>query len=449
MQGKISMDLSICQAGTGFSLDELVEKLADVFERKAFSELLKMILQLVQDVLMHRILNGKSEAMKCCPAGHLQLNGGTTRRIRTSLGEFKMIFFRVRCSHCGKTFSPLQRFIHLERYQTKTNELEKLVIEAASETNYRRAVRELKRYGKLSLPFQTAHGWVMRTNCAELDISSKVIGSAPLQIMPDGTGFKGMGQDGKALKGDLKIVIGITQQGEIFPLGAKAGVSWQEISAEWKKNEMTFPEGSIVICDGELGLAEAFAEYASEQQRCHWHITRDLYHAMHQNGGTSSDYRPIKDALAGALAIELPKEDFQMVSEQEKNDIEERMEKTEAAIDQLIGYLDGRGYVAAATYMRRAKIGMFGYVRRWLRWGLISPRASSMVERVMRELGRRIKKIAYGWSDRGVTKVARIILKRFANVGAWEDYWQQRMNVIGNVVSDIGNYKCFSQNLGQ
>ena len=35
----------------------------------------------------------------------------------------------------SKTFSPLQRFIHLGRYQTKTNELEKLVIEAASETN--------------------------------------------------------------------------------------------------------------------------------------------------------------------------------------------------------------------------------------------------------------------------------------------------------------------------
>ena len=449
MQGKISMELSFCQAETGFSLDELVEKLADVFERKAFAELLKMILQLVQEVLMYRIFNDKVNAMKCCSEGHLQLNGGFDRRIRTSLGEFKMNFMRVRCSHCGKTFSPLQRFIHLERYQTKTNELEKLVIEAASETNYRRAVSELARAGKLPLSFHTAHGWMLRTNCDELDISSKVIGSTPIQIMPDGTGFKGSGQYGKALKGDLKVVIGISRRGDIFPLSAKAGVGWQKISEEWKKNEMKFPEGSIVICDGELGLAEAFAEYASEQQRCHWHITRDLYHAMHQNGGTSSDYRPIKDALAGVLAIELPKEDFQMVSEQEKHGIEVRMEKAEAAIDKLIDHLDGQGYIAAATYMRRAKTGMFGYVRRWLKWGLISPRASSMVERVMRELGRRIKKIAYGWSDKGATKIARIILKRFANAGAWEDYWQKRMEVIGNVVIGIGNYKCFSQNLGQ
>ncbi len=164
---------------------------------------------------------------------------------------------------------------------------------------------------------------------------------------------------------------------------------------------------------------------------------------MYQNGGRKVDSKPIQEALVGALAIELPQKDFKQVSEQEKDDIEERMEKTEAAIDQLIGYLQGHGYEAAATYMRRAKIGMFGYIRRWLKWGLIFPRASSMVERVMRELGRRIKKIAYGWSDKGVTKVARIILKRFANASEWEDYWQKRMEIIGNVVIGVGNYKCF------
>lgn len=46
-------------------------------------------------------------------------------------------------------------------------------------------------------------------------------------------------------------------------------------------------------------------------------------------------------------------------------------------------------------------------------------------------------------------KVARIILKRFANAGAWGYYWQKRMEIIGNVVIGVGNYKCVSQNLGQ
>jgi hypothetical protein len=59
------------------------------------------------------------------------------------------------------------------------------------------------------------------------------------------------------------------------------------------------------------------------------------------------------------------------------------MEKTKQVIDKLIDYLDVRGYETASTYIKRAKYGMFGYIRRWLKWGLISSRASSMVERVM------------------------------------------------------------------
>ena len=95
-----------------------------------------MNLQLTQEVLIYRIFNDHDN-QQCCPDGHLMLNGSFERRIRTSLGEFKMNFWRVRCSKCGKTFAPLAKFIGLERCQTKSNELEKLVIEAVSGTNYR------------------------------------------------------------------------------------------------------------------------------------------------------------------------------------------------------------------------------------------------------------------------------------------------------------------------
>lgn len=65
----------------------------------------------------------------------------------------------------------------------------------------------------------------------------------------------------------------------------------------------------------------------------------------------------------------------------------------------------------------------------------------------MRELGRRLKKIAYGWSDRGAVKIARIILKKFTNEKEWNDYWSKKMNIIGKVVWDIGNFNVSSQNL--
>ena len=83
-----------------------------------------MNLLLNQEVLMHRISNGKSN-QQCCSDGHLTMNGSFERRIRTSSGEFKMVFWRVRCSKCGKTFATLAKFIGSGRYQTKTHELEK------------------------------------------------------------------------------------------------------------------------------------------------------------------------------------------------------------------------------------------------------------------------------------------------------------------------------------
>ena len=73
---------------------------------KALAEILKMNLQLTQEVLMYRIFNNSS-SQKCCLDGHLTLNGSFERRIRTSLGKFKMDFWRVRCLTCGKTFAPL------------------------------------------------------------------------------------------------------------------------------------------------------------------------------------------------------------------------------------------------------------------------------------------------------------------------------------------------------
>lgn len=396
--------------------------------------MLKLILELIQAILLLRSQLEKASSMHCCEAAPLVQNGSYERRIRTSLGDFKMKLHRVKCTKCGKTFSPLLRFLHLERYQTKSNELEKLVIETVAENTYRRGMKALKRDINGDVSFQTAHGWVLRTECDEIQIDEHVVGTDPLQLFADGTGYKGPGEKGSASKGDLKICFGVDQEGGVISLGAWAGKSWAEISKQWEESKVTLPDKSILVCDGELAIADAFAEYVDEQQRCHWHVVRDLYHAIYQDGGKTTDAKPIQSTLAGILAIELPEEDFEQVSEQQKDEIKERMENAEKAVDTLITYFEAKNYLTAATYCRNAKNSLFGYIRRWLRFGLVSPRASSMVERVMRELGRRIKKIAYGWKEKGVEKIARIILKRFSCEEDWDKYWDERMNHIGKVV---------------
>lgn len=439
MQCKVSMDLQFCLSEKQFSLDILVMKLAMLFEERCYSQILRLVLMLLQEVLVMRLLKGKGEACGC-GGGHWTLNGDFMRRIRTRLGAVELPFRRVRCSSCGRAFSPIQRLLKLGRYQTKTNELEKLVVETVGETSYRRGVAQLRRDCGLELPHRTAHGWVLRTDCDEITPPAERL-AHPVQLLPDGTGFKGEGEGGQARRGDLKALVCVTQGGELVPVGSWAGLSWQEIHVRLKEKGVSFAPGSIVVCDGELGLAEGFAQYVEEVQRCHWHLNRDLYHAMRLDGAGMKEARPARRKLAAALAVELPAGDFQKVSDEDKAALAARTDEAEGKVMRLVAELEARGYEKAASYLRRAKAGLFGYVRRWLKWGLVSPKASSMIERVMRELARRIKNIAYGWSDRGVAKIARIILRRFADEKEWEDYWKKRFGDDLSVVVLLKNLK--------
>ncbi len=69
-----------------------------------------------------------------------------------------------------------------------------------------------------------------------------------------------------------------------------------------------------MVCDGEQGLADAFAEYVDDVQRCQWHVERDLYHAMHKDRGDTETSRQYQKRLAGIMSIELLKKDFQKVA---------------------------------------------------------------------------------------------------------------------------------------
>ena len=180
MQGKVSMDLTFCNSEEKFSFDELVMKVADAFEHKAIPELLKLILGLIQEVFRNRIFTGQTLCRECSD-GKLVLNGGYNRRIRTSIGEFILYFKRVKCYKCSVPYAPLQKLIKFRRNQTKTNELEKRIAETISETSYRRGVAQFSRDGKISLPYyRTANEWILKTDCDEIQVSNKVIGSYPL-----------------------------------------------------------------------------------------------------------------------------------------------------------------------------------------------------------------------------------------------------------------------------
>lgn len=100
--------------------------------------------------------------------------------------------------------------------------------------------------------------------------------------------------------------------------------------------------------------------------------------------------------------------------------------------------------------MNRGGKNIFTYLERWLKTGLMTPRVSSMIERMMREIARRLKRIAFGWSPAGAAKMAPIIIKRFTSAAQWEKYWKDRLKIDGKVIMLLKEIKAIApQPLGR
>ena len=439
MQYNITTSLIVSLSENGFGLDELIYRMEDIANKKAFPQLLKTIIILVDENLKLKVMLKQPLPTKCscaCECPNLILDGGMPRKIRTRLGIIDLPrITRVKCKHCAKTLTPLTLMCGLEKNQTMSNELAKLVLEQCAQESYRVATGNIHEMTAAKESHSTFRRWVLKTEADEIRIPEGTMGAVPGILYADGTKCKSISADGHSCKGDVKVLLGVRNEGTVLPIGTWTGhETWQNISDQLAKRQVKFPDGTILICDGEIGLAESLSKLASDEQRCQWHIHRDLYHMMRLNGGKIKDVRPMQERLRGIMAIELPKESFSLVPEDQKASITAKMVQAEKDLDMLINDIRLKGYTAAVNYLERAKHAMFGYVRRWLALGLVCPRASSFIERTMRAIGRRIKKLGYNWKDEGVGKIARIVLTLFATEGEWEEYWRKRMDLNQSVM---------------
>ena len=272
----------------------------------------------------------------------------------------------------------------------------------------------------------------MQSDCDKIDVDEKKVDV----LLADGTGFKRRPDKnkGKDNQGKLKVAIGIKNDGTVVPIGSWSGQSWAEIGREiQEKAGHCDPIGTLLLSDGELGIAEGLAHLIKAEQRCHWHQVKDLRFTMWQDKAPLQERKLMQEHLADILRIELPKEEYEQVKEEDKSAIAESVLSAKKELDELICNLAEKGYNHAAQYVRSAKEKLFTYVDLWLKCGIFSPRASSLIERMMREIARRLKRMAFGWSEKGAAKMARIIIKRFTSAAEWEKYWEERIRITGNV----------------
>ena len=146
MQQALYMDLVAGLSEKGFSLDELVLKVKKLLDERGAPGILELLLMLFDENLMIRLVQGKADGWKpkpCCESPRYEFLEKRKRTFRTSAGPLKIYWVRLECQRCGKTVIPLREFLGVEAYQRKTAEIERIVAQTVSETNYRRTTKEL------------------------------------------------------------------------------------------------------------------------------------------------------------------------------------------------------------------------------------------------------------------------------------------------------------------
>ncbi len=344
------------------------------------------------------------------------------RRISTVFGKSNLPLKRGECCNCGAIYSPLLNALQVSRYSRKEMNFEHEVIEAVIDTNYRRLIDGRS----IDISLGGIHNIVVGSDIDET-FQEPVSIEDLSAIMADGTGVKQ--QQGR--KGELRAVIGITKGGCVEPLGSFTNTEWPEIERTIKERiKEAEPYNIPFIYDGEPGLDDFLSEVA-ESQRCTWHGPRGLYHALWEDGLKKKESQPETDKIKQLIGIELPEGDFEILKEEDKEQVKTKYENSKSAIKELIKTFRDKGYSHGASYLENLSERLFINIELWLKTGIIAPKTTSLLERLFREIGRRLKKIAWGWVDKTVTNISKMIMIRQYSRDKWEQYWKEKLGIKG------------------
>ena len=444
----ISLNITACLSGLEFSFDELILETKNLFETEGIPGFLKVLIAFTDQVVLENYRS--SDQVTCCPSSHLNINGSRSKSIYTSVGKIDLEWKVLRCKNYNKTHHPLKDFFDLASYQKLSNEFEKKCMETIARESFRKSAETINLYTENNIKFRTLHNLFKKTDS---DVIS-VIHDDLNVVIGDGTGFKkfvslakleqknrlrektGQKPIEQTKRGEVKVMIGINDKNEVVPLGAWCSESWRTVGNLIHKannpNKKLAPKklANMLVADGEIGLNNG----AHHRQRCLWHIPHELGPLMkYQEKAPEEEIKYALNQVHSIFEIDIPEKELDKVEEKELVEMNEKIIACEMQMKLLAEYLETKGHSKASTYINNARNNLFTYLRYWMKTGILTPKVTSKIERLMREINRRIKKFAFNWSEKGCAKMTRLLLKLICDRKSWDHFWDCKMKLSGNI----------------
>ena len=436
-----TMDFTVCLrvtiARTGANLNEVCKAAKETIQKELPARMVEAIVHGMQEEVL-RVMTGPGEEERKqawgshekrgtpgieCESARFERRGyrPSPREVKTDLGTIRYRVAYVRCLECGTWVQALRQVLEIEKWERHSGSLERMVMEAVRETSYGRGEREVEARGGPPVPRSSAHRWVGARVLPERTAKGAISG------MADGTAFKKW--PGK--KGELRVVLGLGKSNEVIPLGCYAGETWEEIGKQVaKKLKREEVQLELFAMDGELGLDEHLGTVLGRvSQRCTWHAPRQMVYALWRDKLKHEDRGPFFRELKSLIGIEIPAGSWEAIAPEDKQEIERKVAENKAQVREMIDLFRKKGYQHAAVYLERSLDRLYSNIELWLKTGIIAPRTTSILENIFRELGRRIKKLGYNWSDKGAAQMSRIVLLQHFDAQTWSTYWQQSLNL--------------------
>jgi len=160
---------------------------------------------------------------------------------------------------------------------------------------------------------------------------------------------------------------------------------------------------------------------------------------MWEDGKGKKQSRPLEDEIARIVAIELPEDEYDLLEPDAIEAVRDAYKTAKKDMAELIDVLSKQECPHAVEYLKNLVKGMFRQVEMWLATGIVAPKTTSRLERLFRELGRRLKRIAWGWSDKVATNLSKMIMVKQYRPEVWKKYWLKKMGIEGYLTIWVQN----------
>jgi len=429
MEIEIPLSVKVSVAEDKANINDIVKAIGQVLQETGVY-LLKQVLKEWEERIIAAFCAGmasvrhrrKGRRGRDCEGRKGWIRKGETGRERgftTLLGEVKLRLREVKCRGCGARLRPLLGWLGFAPYQREEIGIKQKGIDLAVDLSYRRGARQIESLSGVRVSRTRLNSWVKGTEI-ELDLSLE---DWPKLIYADGTGYHH--QDGTG--GQIKLVLIKGFTGKVDGVKVYVDRSWEEIGMELKSQlgEERL-RGCVLLSDGEEAIEKNLLVEGMEHQRCQWHGWKDLGYMLWAEG-MSKEERGIIVSQLRKLTIVLPFEE-RAVADEDREEIGEKLSGVKASLEEMVAYLKSKGYLKASGYLHRAGEKLFTYVEQWLVRGIQVGKTTGIIERTMREVARRAKRIGASWGDIGLLAILKFLLKRYFDKEGYQRQWDRYYN---------------------